>query len=268
MISFTSWMEDDVSKEQCRLWQRKKVWTLSLLAKSWRLFKSLFRRHLANLWQVAFSRATKQRQVVNVAVVLHDPLRRDLYSRYLLSASAVHQSPRGFVSRMAPPDDAGGLRPPLHQPKMYRNASTTSRREMVHRRCFILHTFWDSNSLFLSGVFLVVVTYAYWIIQSDLLFLPDVLGRSNICVLNHSVAPFIWTLVQFRAFKVFREKNLETVSEFVPYNLFYQLKLWNVINIQNSHDYVNVDPADFKTKTYINNRQGLFITLVLRKSLK
>lgn len=111
MISFTSWMEDDVSKEQCRLWQRKKGWTLSLLTKSWRLFKSLCRRHLANLWQVAFSRATKQRQVVNVAVVLHDPLRRDLYSRYLLSASAVHQSPRGFVSRMAPPDDAGGTPP-------------------------------------------------------------------------------------------------------------------------------------------------------------
>lgn len=62
-------------------------------------------------WQVAFSRATKQWQVVNVAVVLHDPLRRDLWSRYLLSASAVHQSSRGFVSRMAPPDDAGGTPP-------------------------------------------------------------------------------------------------------------------------------------------------------------
>lgn len=166
MISITSWMEDEVSKEQCRLWQRKKVWTLSLLAKSWRLFKSLFRRHLANLWQVAFSRATKQRQVVNVAVVLHDPLRRDLYSRYLLSASAVHQSPRGFVSRMAPPDDAGGLRPAPASAedvpqRFHDEPKGNGTSQMFH----------TSNILRLKFS----------------VFIGLFLGRGNICTLNHSV---------------------------------------------------------------------------------
>lgn len=159
-----------MSKEQCRWWERMKVWTLSLLAKSWGLFESLFRRHLANLWQVAFSCATMLATGRKCCRCPSWPLKAwplialSIISVSRPSVSAWLRVPHGSARRRR-----GDSAPPLHQPKMYRNTSTTSRREMVHCRCFILHTFQDSDLLFLSE-FLGHSNTLFWIVHWLVLF--------------------------------------------------------------------------------------------------